>query len=142
MIERNGDSVISNFNIILDEDNEFVFKVEGTRLLRFLADIYGAKTIDDLSDDQKSSTAEDVIHYLAGTSKFAVGNYEEEGNTKSKFIPGKNYTKDELLKIITIRYSMNLTSFRKYIGTQVASDVSDKTVAVIMENIEIGRAHV
>ena len=29
---------------------------------------------------------------------------------------------------------MNLTSFRKYIGTTVAKDISDRTVAVIMEN--------
>ena len=29
---------------------------------------------------------------------------------------------------------MNLTSFRKYVGTTVATNVSEKTVAVIMEN--------
>ena len=47
---------------------------------------------------------------------------------------GKGYTKEELLKMINIRYAMHLTSFRKYIGTTVAKDVSEKTVAVIMEN--------
>ena len=36
----------------------------------------------------------------------------------------------------TIRYAMNLTSFRKYIGTTVATNVSEKTVAVIMENAD------
>lgn len=35
---------------------------------------------------------------------------------------------------MTIRYAMNLTSFRKYVGTTVATNVSEKTVAVIMEN--------
>ena len=37
---------------------------------------------------------------------------------------------------MTVRYAMNLTSFRKYIGTTVATDISEKTVAVIMENSE------
>ena len=36
--------------------------------------------------------------------------------------------------MVTIRYAMNLTSFRKYVGTTVATNVSEKTVAVIMEN--------
>ena len=35
---------------------------------------------------------------------------------------------------MTIRYAMSLTSYRKYIGTTVANNVSEKTVAVIMEN--------
>jgi len=39
MIEKNGDNVISDFHVILNESNEFVFDVEGTQLLRFLADV-------------------------------------------------------------------------------------------------------
>lgn len=38
--------------------------------------------------------------------------------------------------MMNIRYAMNLTSFRKYIGTTVAKDVSVETVAVIMENLD------
>ena len=41
MIEKNGDKVISDFHVILGESNEFEFDVEGTQLLRFLADVYG-----------------------------------------------------------------------------------------------------
>ena len=41
LIENSGDEVISDFNIILDENNHYVYTLEGTRLLRFLADIYG-----------------------------------------------------------------------------------------------------
>ena len=48
---------------------------------------------------------------------FAIGDYEIEGDTDSDFIPGKGYTKDEWLKMVTIRYAMSLTSYRKYIGT-------------------------
>lgn len=134
MIEKNGDSVITDFNVIIDENGEFAFNVEGTRLLRFLADIYGKLTINDLEENQRNATADDVIEYLGGTSSFRIGDYETEGDSKSPFIVGKGYTKQELLQMVTIRYAMKLTSFRKYVGTTVATDVSDETVAVILEN--------
>lgn len=136
MIEKNGDNVITDFNIVIDENGDFSFTVEGTSLLRFLADVYGHTTIDKLEPEERTATADEVIEYLGGTKRFAIGDYEEEGNTKSVFLVGKGYTKEDLLKMVTIRYAMNLTSFRKYIGTTVATDVSDKTVAVIMENAD------
>lgn len=134
MIEKNGDSVITDFKIVLDENGEFVYTVEGTSLLRFLADVYGYTTIDKLDDEERAVTAQDLMEYLSRAKGFAIGDYEEEGNTKSDFIPGKGYTKEDWLKMVTIRYAMNLTSFRKYIGTTVAANVSEETVAVIMEN--------
>lgn len=134
MIEENGDKVVSDFNIIIGENGEFAFAVSGTAQQRFLADVYGKAYIDDMSYAQKTSTADDVINYLAGTSRFEVGEYEEPGNRETEFVVGKGYSKDMLLKIVTIRYGMSLNSFQKYIPTVVAKDVSDKTVAVIMEN--------
>lgn len=138
MIERNGDHVITDFKIVIDEDGEFAFTVEGTSLLRFLADVYGKKTVGELDDQMKAATATDIMEYLSRNSvyAFAIGEYEDPEDTKSDFIPGKGYTKEDWLKLVTVRYAMNLTSYRKYIGTTVATDVSEKTVAVIMENSE------
>ncbi len=137
-IEKNDDQVISDFNIILNSNNQYEFTVSGTKLHRFLADVYGYTTIDEMKKEEEElldSSAKDVIEYLAGTSKFAIGDYEVEGDSDTEFIPGKGYTKKELLQMVTIRYSMWLTSYRKYIGTIVATDISDETVAVILENI-------
>ena len=135
MIERNGDHVITDFKIMLDEDGEFAFTVEGTSLLRFLADVYGKKTVGELNDEMRESSAETIMKYLS-EKKFAIGEYEDPEDTKSKFIPGMGYSREDWLKLVTIRYAMDLTSYRKYIGTTVATDVSEKTVAVIMENSE------
>lgn len=135
MIEKNGDKVVTDFNIVLDENGEFAFSVTDTRLLRFLADIYGHKYIEDLKYEEKTATAQEVMEYLCAKKKFAVGqNVVNEDGSKT-FVIGKGYTKAEALQIVTIRYAMSLTSYQKYIGTTVASDVSEKTVAVIMENI-------
>lgn len=136
MIEKNGDNVITDFKIVLDEDGEFAFSAEGTAHLRFLADVYGYTTIDKLDEEEKTVTATELMEYLSRKKGFAIGDYEIEGDSKSEFIPGKGYSKEDWLKMVTIRYAMNLTSYRKYIGTTIATNVSDKTVAVIMENSE------
>lgn len=134
MVEKNGDNVITDFKVVLNEDGEFEYTVEGTSLLRFLADVYGKTTIDKLSDEERAATPLELLEYLSGTKRFAIGQYEDPEDTKSIFIPGEGYSKEDWLKMVTIRYAMNLTSYRKYIGTTVATNVSNETVAVIMEN--------
>ena len=137
MIEAGGDRIENDFDIVLDENNNFVFTVEGSQLLRFLADVYGQPYVDKLTYAQRTSSPQDVINYLAGTQKFAVGEYIDPEDTDSDFIVGSGYTKEKLLKIVTIRYAMSLNGFQKYIATTVAKDVSQETVAMVMENSEI-----
>lgn len=136
MVEKNGDKIVNEFSIIVDENNNYAFTVEGAQLLRFLADVYGKIYVDELSYKERTSTADDVIQYLAGTKKFAVGEYLDPENASSDFIVGSGYTKEKLLQIVTLRYAMSLNGYQKYIATTVAKDVSDKTVAMIMENSE------
>lgn len=137
LIEENGDQVISDFHIVLDENGRFQFDVEGTQLQRFLADVYGYASIDKLQNKEKNATAEEVITYLCGTSKsshYGIGEYAQDD--PDQFVPGLGYTKEEILKLVTIRYAMSANSYQKYISTTVANNVSEKTVAVIMENAD------
>lgn len=133
IIESNGDSIASDFKIVLDKSNHYMFTVEGTQLSRFLADVYGHASIDDLEEKERTATAGEVIDYLCGWEKFRIGNYTAD-DTKDTFVPGNGYTREEALKILTIRYDMSNNSFQKYIATTVATDVSEETVAVVMEN--------
>ncbi|MCM1388269.1 MAG: penicillin-binding protein, partial [Bacillus sp. (in: Bacteria)] len=138
LIERNGDSIINDFNIVLDNNNNYQFNLEGTQLLRFLADVYGHAYIDDpdFQEKEKSATPDEVVTYLCGTSRYGIGNYTDEED-KDSFEPGLGYTKEEVLKILTIRYAMSANSYQKYIATTVANNVSEKTVAVVMENADV-----
>lgn len=138
LIEKNGDSVNADFKIVLNEDGEFEYSVSGTSLLRFLADVYGYPTIDELEEDERNVTAQELMEHLSRNSSqaFAIGDFEDPDDSKS-FVPGMGYSKEDWLKMVNIRYAMKLTSYRKYIGTIVATDISDKTVAVIMENSDI-----
>lgn len=134
LIEKNGDSIVMDFGIVLDENGEFAFAAtEDSKRLRFLADVYGKKYTKDLKLEEQTATPDEVMDMLA--EKYAIGDYEIEGDSKSDFVPGKGYTGEELLKMVNIRYAMGLTSFQKYIGTTVAKDISEETRAVIMENL-------
>lgn len=133
IIEGNGDSIASDFKIVLDKNNRYVFTVEGTQLSRFLADVYGHASIDDLEEKERTATAQEVVDYLCGWEKFRIGNYTDD-DTRSTFVPGNGYNREEALKILTIRYDMSNNSYQKYIATTVATDVSEETVAVVMEN--------
>ncbi len=140
LIEKNGDSVITDFKIVVNQDNEFAYSTEGNSRLRFLADVYGHASIngeDGLTDEERMATPDQVMECLSRSKGFAIGELEDPEDKNSPFVPGKGYTKKEWLQMVTIRYAMNLTSFRKYIGTTVATNVSEKTVAVLMENSEV-----
>ena len=133
MIEANGDHVISDFHIEIDKSGEYRYNVEGTRLLRFLADIYGYASTDSLKEKEKSASPDEVVKYLCSTSRYGIGEYTDEDDSSS-FVEGLGYTKEEVLKIITIRYAMSANSYQRYIATTVADNVSPETVSVIMEN--------
>lgn len=138
MIEKNGDSSVNDFNIILDSDGHYAFAVEDRQLNRFLADIYGFATIDEMMEKgykYATKTAEEVVYDLCASDRFGIGEYEDPEDRKS-FVPCMGYTKEEILKILAVRYAMNANSFQKYIATTVAYNVSEETVAVVMENCD------
>ena len=133
IVEKNNDKIINDFKIVINDDNNFSFTVSDTQLLRFLADVYGHSLITELKYAEKTATPDDVIKYLAGYNYYGIGGFENV-EKRENFQVGLGYTKEELLKILTIRYAMSANGFQKYIPTKIASDVSEETVAVVMEN--------
>lgn len=128
MIEKNGDTVVNDFGIILDKHGEYQFlHAEGTKRYRFLADVYGYTTIDKLkAKGLEDSTPQDVMDFLCANKR--KGDY-------GFGIDQKSNDKELVLKLVTVRYGMHLNSFQKYINTTIATDVSAETVAVIKENM-------
>ncbi len=62
IVEKNGDSIIDTFGISLAADGSCQFtQTDETQRLRFLADIYGYASTDELSEEEKSKTAEEVL---------------------------------------------------------------------------------
>lgn len=123
-LEKNGDSIVNNFKITLDNAGNYSFTVSGTALKRFLADAFGETSYSNLKYDktlgfnQAEATAEQVMQYLK-TSRFYISS---------------DYDEEMAYKIAVIRYAMSENSFQKYISTTIATDVSEESVAYVSEN--------
>ena len=133
IVESHGDNVIGDFGIVY-QNGSYTYTQEGRALLRFKADIYGYSSIDDLKPEEYVATADEMIEYLCGKKKFWISPdlYTEE-QIKEYKVP-TDLTTEQILKLVTIRYAISSNSFKRYETTTVASDVSDATVAEILEN--------
>lgn len=123
IIEENGDNLSTDFKIYVDDYNRYQYSVTGNRLQRFKADVYGYAYIDDMTYAESSSTAEEMMTFLTSSDKYNVDI--------------ENLSKETVLKLISIRYAMSANTYQKYIATTIATNVCEKTVAVIMENSDI-----
>ena len=138
ILHSNGDDITHSFHIVVDKNGEYAFDVaEGFTLNRFRADIYGQALIDDLKDEQKTATADQMMEFLTGSEKFSIVLSGDRAYTEDELISHGlplTLTKQEMLDIATIRYELNTNSFKKCMQVTIATNVSEKSVAAIMEN--------
>lgn len=138
ILAENGDSISVDFHIIVDENGNYAFDVgEGFTLSRFKADVYGHPLIDDLTEEEASATAEDMLNYLTGSRGFSIILYGKDAYTPQeleKYGLPSELSKQEALDIAAIRYKLNTNSFQKYMAATIATNVSESSVAAIMEN--------
>ena len=117
IIEDHGDTYSNDLPIIYN-NGQFSYNVEGTSLLRFLRDSYGTESIAALTDEQKATSAENMFKFLCKT--YSV-DYDEFGIEHS-------------LMIVNLRRYMAANSYNRYLSFIIANEVSDETVAAILEN--------
>ena len=120
ILESNGDSISNSFHIVLDENGNYVFDVqEGFTLNRFRADIYGEALIDNLTDEQKNATADQMMEYLSGSKGFSIVLYGDNAYTNEELeahnLP-QTLTKQEILDLAIMRYELKYKQFQKIYG--------------------------
>ena len=121
----NGESVYNDFQITLNEDNEYEFNVSGTALKRFLADVFGQVSYDKLEYNKKfgfdeaNASADNVMTYLMDEDCFDVD---------------EQYDKEIAYYIVVLRYGIKANRYSQYKTVTVAKDVSDETVAYMNEH--------
>lgn len=122
IIEENGDSLVHNFGIIINSVGDFEYSVSGSAKNKFLINTYGF-SLDKLKDEGLyAASAKKTFNFLCSDKKYDLSD---------------EYTDEEKLKIIIVRYNLSLNYYQKYISTTIASNVSDATVAAIFENANI-----
>ena len=118
IIESHGGEVTDDFGISCEYGN-FLFRRSGSQHLRFLADVYGYLSIDELTYAERTSTPDEVMAYLA--KQYGIKPEELESPLKQ-------------LQLTTVRWLLSLNSYQKYVASPIAFDVDEETVVAIMEN--------
>lgn len=135
ILDKYEETIQTEIPVIIDSNGEFQFTVSDSARLRFLRDMYGLKSVDELLEDTSEKTDENisargVFDYLY--QKYGIG-YK---NAKKK--PEEMYSLDDetALKLINIRYSLAANAFQRYRSITIASDVQMTTMSDILEHLD------
>lgn len=118
IIESKGDTFTNDLQITYAGNDLYQYTVTGTALLRFQRDSYGVENLDKLTEEQKASSANELVDFLC----------------KRYEIDLTKYSPEHLLEIINLRLMMSANSYNRYMTFTIANEVSDETVAAILES--------
>jgi penicillin-binding protein 2 len=127
-IEKNGDTIDTDFGIVRGDDGKLSFRDSGSAIDRFRADVFGEARVSDLNYDSKlkynkaEATPQQIMDYLYSKKMFDVSS---------------SYDDEMRFKIAVVRYKIWLNRYQQYMVTPIAYDVSDKTVVYVKENSDI-----
>ena len=142
LIEKNGDSLDLEFPITY-KNGKFRFNVNSSAEMRFKRDIYYKKSVDELTAEQKNMTAKDCYDYIRTSQGANVINFftaAKDTNKNGKIDAeeqaqaDEDYSIEDALKIMTVRYAQLMNTYSKYEPITLSSNVSQRTVAAIKEN--------
>lgn len=129
---KHGESIQTTLSLGIDTNGQIMYTCSSdSARLAFLRDILGYK-LDELQKPDKNGnipadyTAEYVFNLLK--ERYGIGCYSAKENDTY------DISNEMALKVMNIRYGMSLNAYQKYITTRVASNVSDETIADILEH--------
>lgn len=134
ILDKHNETVEPKLEIGFDADGNLIYtsSSEAARK-RFLRDYYGLTSVDKLDDDAgrypSNITAAELLAQLRSNKRYHLDSLvDKNGNTIM-------LTDREALKIAHLRYALSLTAYRKYMVVTVSVNVSQETVADIMEHL-------
>ena len=98
LIEKNGDSVVSDLGIVYN-NGHYEYSLEGNSLLRLKADVYGKTKISELEPKQELASADELMAYLCGEKKYDIRSSYTEEEQQKYGISVAGYTPEEQLQI-------------------------------------------
>ena len=116
IVESNGDSIVNDFKIILNDNGEYAYSMTSeVQRLRFLADVFGKATIDKLSNKQKAYSAADLMHYLCTDETYGYG-LDEQKLSKEEILKELEWLKGRYHKAVV--QGRNRTCFSLVLETE------------------------
>ena len=134
ILNKHGETAQGSLELMIDHDGEVAYstKTEAARK-RFLRDLYGLRSVEELTDKDGDAPADVTAGELFDKLK---KQYKLE-ETKDRNGDPIEVPDDIALQMVNIRYTMRFTAFQKYETTTIATNISDETVADILEHSAI-----
>lgn len=134
IIEEQGDSIVDDFEVTLNEDGSYSYNVSGFTQQRFLADLFGEASISSLSDEQLNISADELMDMLCGSDYYGILDPSVTAQEKAEYGLPESFTDLEVYQLVSLRAEIATYSFQRYQTVTIARNVSDETVARILEN--------
>ena len=131
ILNKHQEKITGQLEIAVNDAGEYYFTSpnESARK-RFLRDIYGLKSVDELTGaDGKypaDITAEALI--LQKVKSYRLDRLTDESGEPVTLTPL------ETVQLVNIRYTMGLTAYKRYESTTLVENVREETRAELMEN--------
>lgn len=140
ILNKHGENAQTSLELTIDHDGNIAYTSDtASGRKRFLRDYYGLKNVDELDDvDGKypsDITASQLLERMKKEYRLTLGDDKsKDGRPLDKDGNPIDVSDEVALQIVGIRYTMRFTAFQKYESTTIASDISDETVADILEH--------
>lgn len=134
VIESHGDSVLSGFEIGLDQDGQYAYKVKGFNLSRFKADVFGYRTIDEMSPKEADMTAPELVDLMCSDKFYGILSEKTSEKERAAWSLPDTFTAAEVLQLCHFRSLLRENSYQRYNDITIAKDVSSETVSQLLEN--------
>ena len=119
ILEKNGDKLYVDFPIELKKNGTYSFRVSDAKRRSFLRDVYTVLDFEELPDEKKNATAEQVFEYLCGEDMFEISD---------------SYDPKVRLMICACRYKLWMNRYQQYMPVTIAYDISDVSNAALTEH--------
>ncbi len=135
MLAEQGDTVVDDFKVDLTEEGTYEYNTSGFNLNRFKADLFGQALIDDLTEEQLNISAPDLMALLCGDKYYGIFDDKITEKERAQYGLPESYTDTEILQLVSLRAAIAANNFQRYQAVTIARDISDQSVARILENI-------
>lgn len=134
VIEDHGDSVLDDFEIGLNADGQYTYKVKGFNLSRFKADVFGYQTIDEMTPAEADITASDMVALMCSDKFYGITSTATTKKDREQWKLPEEYSAREILQLCHFRTILRENSYQRYNDITIAKDVSYDTVSQLLEN--------
>ena len=131
ILRKHDENIEGDFLVAVDENGDFYYTTKSdTARLRFIADMYGLKSLDEL-DDKAGKYPSNISAQEMVDKKLKTYGLDKMTDSEGNIY---NLSGQDKIDLINIRYEMGKKLYRRYEPTIISTNISEEAKIDIMEN--------